>query len=149
MSKKSTKKPKALAKKTVTKVSISSDGEKPVWCFDKVDRDGVFSFTPNDNKFDSKLIMEKIISYSSMTWREILNQKHDSQGKSKNHYLSNTEGISALAKDRIKKLKLEEYTDDIFSFALNNTVRMIGLKQGEKFYPVWYDDSHKFYPSKK
>ena len=40
-------------------------------------------------------------------------------------------------------------TDDIFSFALNNTVRMIGLKQGEKFYPVWYDDSHKFYPPKK
>ena len=44
MSKKSTKKPKALAKKIVTKVSISSDSEKPVWCFDKVDRDGVFSF---------------------------------------------------------------------------------------------------------
>ena len=148
MSKKSTKKPKALAKKIVTKVSISSDSEKPVWCFDKVDRDGVFSFKPNDNKFDSKLIMEKILSYSSMTWREILNQKHDG-GKSKHHYLSNTDGLSESAKDRIKKLHMGEDIDDIFSFALTNTVRMIGLKRNEKFYPVWYDNSHKFYPLKK
>ncbi len=41
-----------------------------VWTFYKIDTDGKFAFDPNRDDFDSDLFVEKLISYSSMTWRE-------------------------------------------------------------------------------
>ena len=46
----------------------------PVWTFGRIDADGKFAFDPKREDFDSDLFVEKLISYSSMTWREILRQ---------------------------------------------------------------------------
>ncbi|WP_301963306.1 hypothetical protein, partial [uncultured Megasphaera sp.] len=73
---------------------------------------------------------------------------HDA-GKSKHHYLSNPEKLSKQAKMRLKNLALEDMADSLFSFAFNNTLRIIGLVNGDYFHVLWYDANHEVYPSKK
>lgn len=136
-----------IAKKETVNVFGSSNGEKPIWVFDRLDRSGEYAFNVNDEKFEHKFFLDKMISYSSMTWNEILSQTHD-DGKSKNHTLD-YDDLSKTAQDRIKALRLEEDTDRIFSFAFRNKLRIIGLRENEKFYVKWYDPEHEFCPSTK
>ena len=49
---------------------LSADNSRIIFTFYNVDRDGDFAFNPARKDFDSKLFVEKLISYSSMTWRE-------------------------------------------------------------------------------
>lgn len=122
----------------------TSDNKKfPVWTFRNIDRDGKFAFNPMREDFDAKDFLSKMISYSNMTWQEILRQTHDN-GKSKHHSLSNIEALSKEARDCIKKKNFEDSTDALFSFALNNTTRVIGFRDGEEFQVVWYDTNHEF-----
>lgn len=83
-----------------------------------------------------------------MSWSEIDHQTHDAKGKGKHHFLS-AEGLSKQAKERIKAKRLEDQTDAIYSLALQNVIRIIGVREGATFYVVWYDPKHEFYPSKK
>ena len=66
-----------------------------------------------------------------------------------NHFLS-TNSLSKDALKRIKTKELEESTDYIFSFALNNLARVIGIRNPDspEFEVIWYDAEHKFAPSK-
>jgi hypothetical protein len=84
-----------------------------------------------------------------MTWAAIKKQTHDN-GKSKHHFLS-ANSLSKAAKERIKDKHLEESSDYIFSFALNNLVRVIGIRNPDsaEFEVVWYDPNHQFALSKK
>ena len=86
-------------------------------------------------------------SDTSMTWREILQQTHDG-GKSKHHFLR-YESLSGEAQMRLQSKKLEEASDSIFSFALTNLLRIIGIRDKEKFHVLWYDPEHKVCPSKR
>ena len=93
--------------------------------------------------------LDKIIGYSSMTWAEIRRHTHDN-GKSKHHYIGREiEKLSQSAKSRIISLKLEEETDSIYSFAFSIILRIIGLRDGEKFHVLWYDARNEVYPSSK
>ena len=74
-------------KKTVKSQTYSSDGEKVIWRFDKIDRTGKFAFDLSRTEFKHKLFMEKMISYNGMTWTEVKKQTHD-DNKSKHHFLS-------------------------------------------------------------
>ena len=51
--------------------------------------------------------------------------------------------------ERIRKKHLEDSTDSIFSFALNNKVRVIGVHDGVELQVVWYDANHDFAESNK
>lgn len=135
------------SKKTVINAGYSSDKEKVIWCFDKIDRSGKFAFDSNRPEFQHKLILDKIIDYSSMTWSDIKKQTHD-DGKSKHHMLS-LDSLSDDAVERIKAKHLEEYSDSIFSFALQNKLRIIGIRQNSYFHVIWYDSNHEIYPSNK
>ena len=59
------------------------------------------------------------------------------------------DSLSKEARDRITALVLEEDTDRIFSFAFQNRLRIIGLRENEKFHVKWYDPGHRFCISKK
>lgn len=120
---------------------------KPHFRFEMVDRDGKFKFTLDRDDFLHRLVFEKIMEYSCMMWSEIERQTHDG-GKSKHHFLENTDKLSKEAKERIKKLKIEDLTDSIFSFALMNKIRIIGIRQGDYFFVLWYDPEHEVYPIK-
>lgn len=135
------------AKKETVQTSQSSSNSKVIWVFDQIDRAGKFAFDTSRKKFNHKVVLDKMISYSGMTWSEVLSQTHD-DGKSKNHLLD-YEKLSREAKERIDTLKLNDDNDRIFSFALLNKLRIIGLRDKEKFFVKWYDPWHEFYPSTK
>lgn len=130
-----------------TKPVISTDGEKIIWMSDKIDRSGNYAFNINRADFDHKEVLGKIVDYSSMTWGEVKRQTHD-DGKSKHHFLT-PGSLSKEAVERLKAKDLEEFSDYIFSFALQNKIRIIGIRNGEKFHVLWYDPDHEICPSKK
>ena len=134
--------------KVVAGERYSSEGMTPVWCYDKLDRDGPFAFDTARDDFQHREVLEKIIAYSNMTWADIRKQTHDKKGKSKHHFLE-VESLSAQARERLKAKRLEEHSDSIFSFALQNKLRIIGIREDERFHAVWYDPEHGFCPSTK
>lgn len=127
--------------------SGSTDHRRVIWHFENVDNDGCFAFSTKVSNFNALEIVEKLLAYSKMTWSEIKKQTHDN-GKSK-HHLLDYDKISVDAKKRVKALKLEDYTDSIFSFALQNKLRIVGIRSGQYFNVIWYDANHKFCLTKK
>ena len=126
---------------------LSTDGELCVWKFANIDKVGKFAFAVSRPDFDAGEIFEKLLTYSKMSWSEIKRQTHDG-GKSKHHYL-NYDVLSQAAMDRIDAKDLRDWTDAIFSFALTNKLRVIGIRKGEAFDVIWYDPNHEFCPSHK
>ena len=135
------------ASKRTVRPESGYENSKVILCFDRIDRNGPFAFDINRPDFSPHEILEKIISYSSMTWREIRSQTHDN-GKSKHHFLNDTDNFSGEARARISAMKLWDDTDRIFSFALQNKLRIIGLREKEFFHVLWYDPQHEVYPSR-
>jgi hypothetical protein len=132
--------------KKVVQQELNHDKETPVWCFDEIDKNGMFCF--NHVNIDCKFLIEKFIALNGMTWAKIRQATHD-DGKTKHHSLD-YEGISAEGKARIKAKGIdEEDYDAIYSIALTNMHRLIGLKRDRVFHVIWNDENHKFYPSKK
>lgn len=147
MAKRETKrKAEKRQKKTVINPIKNADTECPVWIFDKIDRAGKFAFDTNRSEFQHKEVLDKIIDYSTMTWAEIKRQTHDN-GKSKHHIIS-PEQLSKEARERLKAKQLDEFSDAMFSFALQNKLRIIGIRMGAQFLAIWYDPQHEFCPSK-
>ena len=128
-------------------IPTSYDQEKPIWIFTHLDKSGEFAFDMQKIGDDSYTILDKIINYSSMTWGEIKRQTHD-DNRSKHHYLTYS-SLSDAAKKRLKVKDLEDRSDDIFSFAFTNMLRIIGFTDDEKFYVLWYDPNHEVCPSTK
>ena len=137
----------SASKKTVSSESHSTDGKKVVWCFDMIDRSGKFAFDLEREEFQHKEFMQKMVDYSSMTWSEVKRQTHDN-GKSKHHFLSE-DSLSKEALVRMQSRQLGEYSDSIFSFALQNKLRIVGIREDEHFHVLWYDPEHEICPSKK
>ena len=133
------------AAKHIPNLRYSSDTMSPVWCFNKLDLAGHFVFNLGRPDFNHREFLNKMISYSNMTWAEIKSKHHD-DGKSKHHFLD-YDGISDIAKERIKAKNVETDSDQIFSFAFQNRLRIIGIRDDERFYVMWYDPNHEFYPS--
>lgn len=117
--------------KNVILDKLSTDNDKSIWLFDMLDKSGIFAFNIHRDDFNSTDILEKIILYSNLSWAEIKRQTHD-DGKSKHHFLD-TDVMSDEAIKRISALKFEDRTDQIFSFALTNKIRIIGLRDKEFF----------------
>jgi len=128
-------------------IPTSYDQTKPIWIFTDLDKSGEFAFDMCKIGNDSYEILDKIINYSSMTWGEIKRQTHD-DNRSKHHYLTYS-SLSDAAQRRLKVKHLEDRSDDIFSFAFTNMLRIIGYTEKEKFYVLWYDPHHEVCPSAK
>ena len=143
-----TKKEQETSQRRTFQEKFPTDSKNPAWRFERVDRSKPFAFDPHRSDFDAILVIDKILSYSSLTWEEIKQQTHD-DGKSKNHTLD-YHGLSKAAKERIQKLELSvEDQDSIFSFAFTNKIRIVGIKDGADFFVLWYDPKHEVYPVRK
>lgn len=149
MANKTTKRKKTTvsSKHTVKEQGYGTDEKKVIWRFDKIDRSGKFAFDLNRDDFLHHAVMEKMIDYCNMTWAEVKAQTHD-EGKSKHHLLS-FDKLSKDAFDRFKAKHLDGYEDSIFSFALQNRLRIVGIRENEHFHVLWYDPYHEICPSKK
>lgn len=133
-------------KEVVVSRSGSTIKQKPIWRFDLIDRSGKFAFDLARSDFKHREVLQKLMEYGDMTWDEIGRQQHDKSRKTKHHYLS-VDGLSKEAMERIQAKHFDEETDTIYSFALQNLLRIIGLRQGAEFHIVWYDPKHEFCPS--
>lgn len=130
----------------------TTDAQYPVWNFRDIERDGKFAFDVNRKDFKHKEILEKIISYSSMTWFAIQQYDND-KGHGRNHYLSiDSETLTKEAMECIRR-KIPDESDprwsSIFSFSLNNKMRIIGVRMGAEFRVIWYDPDHEFAKTSK
>lgn len=121
--------------------------QRPVWRFDLLDKDGEFAFDLRREDFKHSHVLEKLIEYGNMTWAEISQQTHDIKNRTKHHFLDVNQ-LSPAAKRRIAAKRLEDSTDIIFSFALHNTLRIIGIRERAEFHIIWYDPNHAFCPRK-
>ena len=145
MSKKITKKKElSSSKKTVQEQGYSSENEKIIWRFDKIDRSGKFAFNLDRDDFRHKDFLDKLLSYSTMTWMEIKRQTHD-DGESKHHAIK-IEKLSNEALERFQARHLEEDSDSIFSIAFDNKWRIIGIRRNQYFDVLWHDPKHEVYP---
>lgn len=145
---KSTKNTNSKQQKKTIQNKCSTELCKQIWIFDLVDKDGEFAFDLNSPSFNHKLVLDKLFTFSQCTWSEIRCQTHDRDNKTCHHFLE-YDKLSSIAKDRITKLCLEDETDAIYSMRLNNMIRIIGIRKGDKFIVKWYDANYKFCPSTK
>lgn len=114
----------------------------PVWRFEKVDSGGKWDLYSSDILAD---ILKKLVDFERMTWAEIQRQTHN-DNRSSNHYIS-FEKMSQNAKDRFSELRLNEFSDNIFSLRLKSKERMFGILTDGIFYILWYDKNHEICPS--
>lgn len=134
-------------KASLTDKSYNKD--KQQWVFTRMAKDGIFAFTKENIGENMAYVFERILEYSQRTWNEILLETHDRKNKSCHHSLM-FDSLSREAQKNIKKANLsEENYDKIFSMRLNNKIRIVGLKENDKFVAIWYDENHQFCPSKK
>lgn len=133
--------------KNTIRIEKSTDNHTIVWKYDRIDRSGKFAFNLSRDDFNHKDFLDKMIQYSNMTWIEVKRQTHD-DGRSKHHFIS-ADDLSKTAQERFFALHLEEYSDTIFSFAFQNKLRILGIRENEQFHVVWYDPYHEVCPSKK
>lgn len=142
---KNVKSTKIKSERKVVENAVNSDTDCPIWIFTDIDRDGYFAFDVRRDDFNHYEVLDKLIYYSNMKWADIKKQTHD-KGKSKHHLLS-YEKLSKEAKERLRIKDLEEESDNVFSFAFDNLLRIIGIRRGRDFYVTWYDPKHEFCPS--
>ena len=55
--------------KHTKQISVSTDKETPIWCFNNVDNDG--QFRVSRETINADLMMDKLLSLSKMTWAGI------------------------------------------------------------------------------
>ena len=134
--------------KTTQKAKDPTEDCLPIWTFTDIDKSGKFAFDICRKDFDLKLVFSKMIDFSNMKWSDIRKHTHDWSNKSKHHFLE-YDSLSKDAKDRIEVKQLNDDLDSIFSFALNNKIRIIGIRRGVMFCVIWYDPEHEFCPSAK
>ena len=132
-------------KKQIPDQDNSTDKKKLVWDLNSIDKNGKFSFDTSRDDFSCDKVLNFMLSAGNRTWFEIKTETHGKKNKSKNHFLD-YESLSSEAKDRIRVLDLNDKTDSIFSLRIENLIRIIGIREGEKFVVKWYDPKHEFYP---
>lgn len=139
----------SIKREKTAKLSLATGSQRnPIFHFEYVDKDGEFAFNPGRTDFKHKEVLQKIIEFSKLTWNEVSSQSTSSRKNSKHHNLS-SDKLSKEAKARLSKIKFDDFIDDLFSFALEGELRIIGLKQGNDFYILWYDAHHGVCPSHK
>ncbi|MDI6790003.1 MAG: hypothetical protein Q8M92_06900 [Candidatus Subteraquimicrobiales bacterium] len=90
-------------------------------------------------------ILSKLQDFETMTWAG-LEAKTGLKGK-QNHLMP-VDKICKEARDRLKKIKLDDL-DELYSFRLSGMKRLWGKRENEIFYVIWWDPKHTVYPVQK
>lgn len=128
-------------------VALDDDSRYPRWRFEKLALSGDFSLANCTEKM-LRHMLEKFKALEKMTWHAILQATHD-QGKSRSHPIE----IYDLTKRGLKAFRemFPEKTNqpsELFSLALNNKNRVIGIREENIFYIIWLDHQHEFVKTK-
>jgi hypothetical protein len=143
-----TSQPAANNKRITIQPDTGTDQKKQLWDFSSVDKEGCFAFIPGREDFDAKDILQKIIYFSERTWANIKQETYGKENKSKHHFLQ-YDKIYKEGHDRICALELQGDYEAIFSMRFEGKVRIIGIRDGQRFIVKWFDPNHQFCPSQR
>lgn len=101
---------------------------------------GPFGFEAPNEK-DILALTGKLRSLESMTWNEIF------QSKRRNH-TNAIVGFAPAAQRRLRERQLDDF-EELHSIRLTGVERIYGVWREGVFYAIWWDRSHRCYPSKK
>ena len=122
-----------------------------VWVFNRAVINGKFSFSPNRSDMNTVEILSTIMEYNKKTWPEVENELHGSKNrKTKHHFIGESyDSFSKTAKEEVDRFLDEQDLDRLFSFRIDGKTRVLGIREGEKFFVMWFDPNHEFYPVQK
>jgi hypothetical protein len=113
--------------------------EKPVWLINRIDFNGVFGWKNIEDREKFIKIIERLKSFESMTWAEIIG---------KENHLIPIYKLDKHAQKRLSEIKLDDIVE-LVSLRLSAVERIWGIKEKEKFKILWWDPEHKVYPVEK
>jgi hypothetical protein len=83
-----------------------------------------------------------------LTWRQIDDLKTGGHGRrGALHKFIPMENLCPDAQDALRDLELDDASDDWYRFRLGGLVRLWGVREGQFFFPVWWDPRHEVCPS--
>jgi hypothetical protein len=112
----------------------------PTWKFSTVDKTGPFAW-PKGNPEELRIV-QRLHDFDSMKWKG----GGGIEGKT-HHYLS-ISSLSREAKAQLKKIRKDDEVDNLFSFHLSGSERVIGVRYGDTVSLLWFDPNHKVAPAK-
>ncbi len=114
--------------------------QKPTWRLSAMDMEGPFGWGElmGAGIFWDE-IFPKLKEFESMTWGEIEGRRH--------HAIS-VDGLSRKARARLREIQMDDI-DEVFSFALAGTHRIIGIRDRHALKILWWDPHHQVCLSKK
>lgn len=113
----------------------------PAWRISTLEMCGPFGWHGIDGK-TLQYIQQKLASFESMTWEEIL-----VKGKTYNHFIE-VASLIKVARDRLEYLKLDDI-DEVCSLRLDGKKRVYGIRHQVALSLLWWDPDHKICPSQK
>lgn len=126
--------------------TITANGSTILWSFAEYDLSDDCPFCVPESEFFQRFL-PKLKEFSRTTWGELTAATHD-QNKSKHHHLS-AESLSKEAQNRLRALRLDEEIDSIYSISCGNFPRIIGLREHQIMYVLWFDAKHAVAPSNR
>lgn len=85
-----------------------------------------------------KKIVQALQSYEGLTWHEVKRRRH-----------CHPWGLDDIPNECSARLEERQIDiEELFQIGLGNRPRIIGYKTGRIFYLMWYDQRHKFCPTK-
>ncbi len=84
--------------------------------------------------------------FECINWFDLDKHTHGYKGKSKHHNVDIND-ICQQAQKRLSELKLDEYSDQLFSLRINATFRIWGIRESGYLKILWFDPEHEVYPS--
>lgn len=119
----------------------------PTWRFNRLDTHHC-RWRINEGEFES-ILLEKLVSYERMTWKDILTNTSGRRGNTQNHRVE-PESLCTEAQERLVSLRLDDLAgDSLFSISLQGKIRLWGILTEGVFHIIWLDNEHEICPSKK
>ena len=89
---------------------------------------------------DWREVAEKLESFQSMKWDEILRATGSVRSGNNNHHIE-LDKLSSVARDRLNHLKYDDI-DTVFSFHLRGKIRVYGIRDRRHCRVLWIDPWH-------
>ena len=108
-----------------------------VWKMAEIDDDSPWGWNQITCPDFLRNIWEKMRSFETMTWGEILGR---------HHHAITVNDIIEPAKNRLAQLGHDDQ-EELVSFRLSNTERIWAIRSGAEAFLLWWDPNHEICPS--
>lgn len=118
----------------------SSDRETIAWRISEFDWSGDWGEAALNGCDLNQLIRDWCHNFERQTWFEMM-RASGGRANGTNHHAISIEHLSKKAQDRLSALRKDDL-DSVFSFRIDGTRRLYGIKDRRAFCALWYDPWH-------